>query len=341
MSTLPDQIPPALMQQFLAQWKGGGGAPAPSQGTATPKCSGLQQRVLDEVSDARATIAEVVRESNQSTEQYTLRIGQDLNEIVSTANAYADDLQQRFGTLQASKDSSGIVEAITAQTTTTREFIDGVRTSTSDQKKVAEAALERAENIMRIGTAINEVARNSKMLALNASIEAARLGVPGRSFAVIASEMQTLSERVHESNTLVRDLVEGMMELLPQVLEGASSMANDTDTFRSRFQSDTRTLRAETTKLQEVLKDVADHQDDRIAHIMSTSQDALSNLQFQDPMAQRLMRIDRRLETMQHRLSAWFDNRELTVEVQEAMQVELGGGYEHEDAPESGELLLF
>lgn len=51
---------------------------------------------------------------------------------------------------------------------------------------------------------IEEISRSVRMISLNASIEAARAGEAGQSFAVIATEVRSLSEQVADSVAAVR-----------------------------------------------------------------------------------------------------------------------------------------
>lgn len=66
------------------------------------------------------------------------------------------------------------------------------------------AALARSvDGVASISATIAEIARESRILSLNARIEAARAGRDGRAFAVIAREMETLTDRTSSANAEV------------------------------------------------------------------------------------------------------------------------------------------
>ena len=54
------------------------------------------------------------------------------------------------------------------------------------------------ENVTQITSLIGEVAAQTRMLAINASIEAARVGVYGAGFAVVTQEVQELAVQTSE-----------------------------------------------------------------------------------------------------------------------------------------------
>ena len=73
--------------------------------------------------------------------------------------------------------------------------------------------------IAEVLTAITKVADKTKLIGINASIEAARLGNDGRGFSVVAKEIQNLSEsskktafKIKDLNTLINDRINLTME---------------------------------------------------------------------------------------------------------------------------------
>jgi len=95
------------------------------------------------------------------------------------------------------------------------------RTTTSLQS-LASDALESAEGIDAMSAAVDEIgaflllvqkiARQSKLLALNAAMEAARAGEQGHGFAVVASEVRRLASSSAEAAQRTTSLVQEMLD---------------------------------------------------------------------------------------------------------------------------------
>lgn len=66
---------------------------------------------------------------------------------------------------------------------------------------------EIIDQVGKIAIDIDSITRQTKLLAINARIEAARIGDEGRSFAVVASEMATLSGHTAEATSHIAKLI--------------------------------------------------------------------------------------------------------------------------------------
>ncbi len=69
---------------------------------------------------------------------------------------------------------------------------------------------QKAKNIGSIVTVIDEIAQQTSLLSLNASIIAAQAGPLGRSFAVVATEIKKLAERTTRSTREIGEVIKGV-----------------------------------------------------------------------------------------------------------------------------------
>ncbi|TDQ36095.1 methyl-accepting chemotaxis protein [Aureibacillus halotolerans] len=86
-------------------------------------------------------------------------------------------------------------------------------TSTESMGRLQEMAAEieklesESQQINTIVETITDIANRTNLLALNASIEAARVGEAGRGFAVVASEIRMLAEQVQSASKEIADMI--------------------------------------------------------------------------------------------------------------------------------------
>lgn len=82
----------------------------------------------------------------------------------------------------------------------------------------------RNESVHKIVRTIQDIASKTNLLALNASIEAARSGKYGLGFNVIANEVKRLSKQVHESAESIRMDIQAVTEDIDVVVEGSRKL---------------------------------------------------------------------------------------------------------------------
>jgi methyl-accepting chemotaxis protein len=90
------------------------------------------------------------------------------------------------------------------------ETIEGMSRIREQMESIAESIVRLSEQSQAIGeiiATVNDLAEQSNLLAVNASIEAAKAGDQGKGFAVVAGEVKSLAEQSKQATAQVRTIL--------------------------------------------------------------------------------------------------------------------------------------
>lgn len=100
-----------------------------------------------------------------------------------------------------------------------------VRDNATDAGKSLLSLTEQMQRITEVVDAVNEIAEQTKLLALNASIEAARAGEEGRGFAVVATQVRELANQSKQAagriDALIGETQNSMQSVAARIAEGS------------------------------------------------------------------------------------------------------------------------
>jgi methyl-accepting chemotaxis protein len=126
---------------------------------------------------------------------------QELNDVA------VQNVEKAEGVIQIAEQSEQISQDGQRDVVAAVEEMDRLR---QQVELIAAKILDLTERTQQIGeiiASVNEIAEQSKLLAVNASIEAARAGEHGRGFAVVALEIRTLAEQSKQATQQVRTIL--------------------------------------------------------------------------------------------------------------------------------------
>ncbi|MFO7730166.1 MAG: Cache 3/Cache 2 fusion domain-containing protein [Spirochaetia bacterium] len=168
----------------------------------TDEIGALSESLEKMISNLKRIVGQVKSASNQVTSgnqqlsSTAEQISQGATEQASSIEEVSSSMQQMSSNINQNSDNASETEKIATQ-------------SAQDAEQSSRAVMEAVEAMNQIAeriTIIEDITRQTNMLSLNASIEAARAGDYGKGFAVVASEVGKLAARSKEAAGEISEL---------------------------------------------------------------------------------------------------------------------------------------
>ena len=171
----------------------------------------LNRQIGDIVQHLRSSAAELQAAATQQVKgakgqaATATEVATTMRELVTTSRQIADSAQRVTGvateTTSAARTGDHTVQNAQSAVEQVKVQVDRIVTHMLDLGK-------RSQEIGSILDIINELAEQTNILSINATIEAAGAGDAGRRFAVVADEIRKLADRVGGSTKEIRGLIE-------------------------------------------------------------------------------------------------------------------------------------
>ncbi|MBW7858341.1 MAG: hypothetical protein H3C43_08630 [Leptonema sp. (in: Bacteria)] len=170
------------------------------------------QRITDRMNEQAAALEQM----NAAVEQLTAA-SHSSHESVQKQKTDIYDLTKDSSQMQSMMNElSSKNEQMLTHTESTQSSMEAVTGSVVNTRKILEKIEGAFRDVDEINKIMSEIADKTNLLALNASIEAARAGDAGRGFAVVANEVSRLAEFTADNAKKISVIVKDSNGLLTE-----------------------------------------------------------------------------------------------------------------------------
>ncbi len=227
---------------------------------------GISSKVYEisqKVSDFAETISSTTEELTASVQEISASIESINTEINNSSNemekikvdaelitSMAESIESQVKMLQKiAQDSENIANESARKTLEVLSTVEENMRSVEVLNNKMEMLMKASEEIMGFADMVSEVAEDTDLLALNASVEAARVGEHGKGFGVIAEEIRNLSNQS-------RNYLKQVLESLDRVKSAVDEFKNVTQTSWGKLSGAIEHLDTINKSLQKISEDV-------------------------------------------------------------------------------------
>jgi methyl-accepting chemotaxis protein len=126
----------------------------------------------------------------------------------------------------AAQEMDQAINEIAKQVTSAAQQSSEAATVANDAGTRVQSLVRASDEITGVLKLISDIAEQTNLLALNATIEAARAGEAGKGFAVVASEVKNLANQTHRATEEISSQISGMVDEIESTTDSVKTISD-------------------------------------------------------------------------------------------------------------------
>lgn len=253
----------------------------------------LQKQVEVTIKTSEAAVLSMVEKLHRVHTRSAV-LHQRISEAVGRSQVLSQDSQQ-----DASRDG----ETLETLSKHQKRFIEARR---ENQERIR-AVVEQVRRLTPLASLIGEIARQTNLLSINASIEAARAGAEGAGFKVVAAEVRRLSTQTSDAAKQIATGIQSVADMIDGELTAASRLEGDDAAQQiGALAEHVAHISNSLSEVVPYLVDLSSDMDEGMSEVTTDIIDAMGHMQFQDINRQLLEQVDSALGSLAEHSAALY-----------------------------------
>lgn len=208
-------------------------------------------QAIDQLAQASTELeatAEQLQDNTEKTKQSSVSVQSASEETNANVATVAS----------ATEEMTASAHEIAVQISDVAKKTNATTTSAAQTSKKVDALKSMINNIGEVVIAIKDIAEQTNLLALNATIEAARAGEAGKGFAVVADEVKKLANQTASKTDEIESRILDIQKATEESVSSMNDIINNITDIDQAASGTTAAVEEQNSVLEEIARNISD-----------------------------------------------------------------------------------